>query len=45
MLPIWHNVSKEEVYDYSPSLVDRLAAHWSEGVDVVASKVKNKVHG
>jgi len=45
MLPIWHDVSKEEVYDYSPSLLDRLAAHWSEGVNTVASKIKNKVHG
>jgi len=45
MLPIWHNVSKEEVYKYSPSLVDRLAAKWSEGVGSVAQKIKNKIHG
>ena len=25
LLPIWHNVSKREVMDYSPSLADRLA--------------------
>lgn len=45
MLPIWHNVSKKEVYEYSPSLVDRLAAKWSEGVQSVAQRIKNKIHG
>jgi hypothetical protein len=25
LLPIWHNVSKREVMNYSPSLADRLA--------------------
>ena len=25
LLPIWHNVSKQEVIDYSPSLADKLA--------------------
>lgn len=43
MLPIWHEVSTEEVYEYSPSLVDRLAANWSEGVDSVAAKLKNRI--
>ena len=45
MLPIWHNVSKKEVYECSPSLVDRLAAKWSEGVQSVAQRIKNKIHG
>lgn len=43
MLPIWHDVSKEEVYEYSPSLVDRLAAKWSEGVDSIAAKLRNRI--
>ncbi len=25
LLPIWHKISKQEVMDYSPSLVDKLA--------------------
>jgi len=45
MLPIWHDVSKEEVYEYSPSLVDRLAAKWSEGVDSIAAKLRNRING
>jgi len=45
ILPIWHNVSKEEVYEYSPTLVDRLAAKWDEGEDIVAAKIKSKIKG
>lgn len=45
MLPIWHDVSKEEVYEYSPSLVDRLAAKWSEGVEQIAAKLKHRISG
>ncbi|MBN2704093.1 MAG: hypothetical protein JXR23_07770 [Pontiellaceae bacterium] len=25
LLPIWHNITKREVIDYSPSLADKLA--------------------
>ena len=25
MLPIWHNITKQEVMDYSPSLADKVA--------------------
>jgi phosphoribosylaminoimidazole carboxylase (NCAIR synthetase) len=25
LLPIWHNISKQEVQDYSPSLADKVA--------------------
>ena len=28
VLPIWHNVTKEEVYEYSPSLADTVALKW-----------------
>ncbi|MEN6317354.1 MAG: toll/interleukin-1 receptor domain-containing protein [Syntrophaceae bacterium] len=45
MLPIWYDVSKEEVYEYSPSLVDRLAANWSDGMDTVAAKLKSRING
>ena len=31
ILPIWCNVSKKDVYDYSPSLADRYAVNWSLG--------------
>lgn len=34
ILPIWHNVTVEEIYDYSPSLVDTFALKWpNKGLD------------
>jgi len=45
MLPIWHDVSREDVYNYSTSLVDRFAANWREGVESVAAKLKRKIIG
>lgn len=33
VLPIWHNVSKKDVYDYSPSLANTLALNWPNKVD------------
>lgn len=43
VLPIWHNVTREQVYDYSPSLVDRLAADWAKGTEEVARQIYNAV--
>ena len=31
VLPIWHSVTAEQVYEYSPSLADRVARHWTTG--------------
>jgi TIR domain len=31
ILPVWAGVSREEVYEYSPTLADRVALHWEEG--------------
>jgi hypothetical protein len=31
ILPVWAGVSKEEVYEYSPILADRVALHWKPG--------------
>ncbi|MCP3685740.1 MAG: toll/interleukin-1 receptor domain-containing protein [bacterium] len=45
MLPIWHDISKEEVYEYCPSLVDRKAVKWSSGVESVAAVIERKIHG
>jgi hypothetical protein len=39
VLPIWHGVSSREVYDYSPSLADRVATDWSLGVDEVSRQI------
>lgn len=39
ILPIWHDLSAEEVQKYSPMLSDLLAAKSSEGVEAVVEKV------
>ena len=39
ILPIWHELSAEEVKKYSPMLSDLVAANSSEGVEAVAKKV------
>jgi hypothetical protein len=38
-LPIWHNVTAKDVYEYSPSLANRLGIDWSLGVDEVARQL------
>jgi hypothetical protein len=39
ILPVWHNVSVEDVYKYSPILADRVGAQWSQGVEETARKL------
>lgn len=39
ILPIWHQVSKKEVSDFSPILADKLAINSSQGIDYVISKL------
>jgi hypothetical protein len=39
ILPIWHDVSVEDVYQYSPILADRVAVQWSLGTEEVARKI------
>ena len=39
ILPVWHELSAEEVQRYSPILSDLLAANSSEGVEAVVKKV------
>lgn len=39
ILPVWHNISKTALTQYSPILSDRLAANTSEGIPAVASKI------
>jgi TIR domain len=39
VLPVWCGVTKEQIYDYSPSLLDRLAVRWEEGIEEVLRKL------
>lgn len=39
IIPVWHNVSQRDVYNYSSILADRFAVDWSSGIDNVGKKV------
>lgn len=43
VLPVWHDVLVADIYQYSPSLADRVAVHWSAGVEEVARKLKHAI--
>ncbi len=36
ILPVWHEISAQDVYQFSPILADRVAVPWSLGVEDVA---------
>ncbi len=39
ILPIWHNLTREEVSNYSPTLAGKLAVSSSEGLDTVVQEI------
>lgn len=40
LLPIWHNITKQEVIDYSPSLADKVARNTSENtIEEIADEI------
>lgn len=44
VLPVWHNVTPQEVYEYSPSLADRVALDWSKlGKEEVIRRIYNAI--
>lgn len=43
ILPIWHNVTPEDVYDYSPELLNRFALQSSLGPALLAEKLAAQI--
>ena len=41
VLPIWAGVSKKDIYDYSPMLVDRVGVNWDKGLEFVIEKIQH----
>jgi hypothetical protein len=39
ILPIWHNVTKQQVYDYSPRLADRVAIRTTTPIDAIVKRL------
>lgn len=44
-IPIWHNVTKEQVYEYCPKLLDRVALHSSQGAQSLAEELAKLLNG
>ena len=46
LLPIWHNISKNEVIDYSPSLADKVARNTAtHTVEEIAQEIYDLIRG
>jgi hypothetical protein len=45
LLPIWHEVTAREVYEYSPWLANIKAVNWSEGAKEVVRKLQREIEG
>jgi hypothetical protein len=43
ILPVWHNISLEELQKYSPMLSGRLAVKSDEGLEKVRKSLANSV--
>ena len=43
ILPVWHGVSKEEVFEYCPSLANTLAVNWELGHKKVAQELRRSI--
>ncbi|MCX5769527.1 MAG: toll/interleukin-1 receptor domain-containing protein [Candidatus Hydrogenedentes bacterium] len=43
LLPVWVGVTHDEVYKYSPTLVNKFAVNWNEGLDKVVQKLYRAV--
>ncbi|MGE6397073.1 DUF1883 domain-containing protein [Chryseobacterium scophthalmum] len=46
LLPIWHNITKQEIVDYSPSIADRVARNTANfTVEEIASEIAELIKG
>ena len=43
VLPIWHGVTPRDVYEYSPSLADKVAVEWSKGIHEVSRQIYRSI--
>lgn len=46
MLPIWHNITKQEVIDYSPSMADKVARNTATyTIEEIAQEISEVING
>ena len=39
VLPVWHEISSKEIYEYSPSLADKVGIRWDLDLEEVCRKL------
>jgi len=39
MLPVWIDVSRDDLYEYCPILADRVGVQWAKGIDCVVAQL------
>jgi len=44
LLPVWCGVDKKDIFEYSPSLVDRVGVNWNLGVDEVVRRLSRAIN-
>lgn len=44
VLPVWYKVTSKDVYEYSPSLADRVAINWELGADEVIRRLFTEIN-
>ena len=42
-LPVWHEVDDDKIYDYCPSLLNRVGIKWTLGKDIVIKKLHQEI--
>jgi hypothetical protein len=43
VLPVWCGITKEELFDYCPTLVDRFGVNWNLGLDEVVRRLHRAI--
>ncbi len=44
ILPIWHNIDKEDILSYSPSLADKIAIKSNIGIEKVVNRIEKVIN-
>jgi hypothetical protein len=43
VLPVWKDIKKEQVFDYSPTLADRVGVDWALGLEEVTRRLRRAI--
>jgi hypothetical protein len=43
ILPVWHDVTRDQVFEFSPVLADRVAVNWNLGLNEAVRRLKRAI--